>query len=196
MHLVELPDEIWHAIEGRHEIVGLDQRSIVIRLRAEVDLDSVTPPLRGGIDRGFVEAPQRALGERREGPDLLDLVAEQLDPQRFAPGRGKDVDESSAHREVPPLLDALDAFVAGERQVLDHRVDSRLVARCDAERRRPLRSGGDPLGERNRGGADESAGSQDLDRAESFADEMGRRLEAGAVADAPAREEARPVRRR
>ena len=47
---------------------------------------------------------------------------------------GKDVDEPAAHGELAALLDALDALVARERQVLDERVDPRLVAaaRCGA----------------------------------------------------------------
>ena len=112
--------------------------------------------------------------------------------QRLAAGRGEHVDEPAAHGEVSALLDALDALVAGERQVLDESVDPRLVARRDPERRRTLRRGRDAFRQRHRGRADETSGSEHLERPQALADEMRRRLEAGAVADAAAREEADP----
>ena len=74
---------------------------------------------------------ERALGERREGADLLDLVAEELDPQRLAAGRREDVDQAAADRELSAVLDALDAFVAGERELLREPVDAWRVADGD-----------------------------------------------------------------
>ena len=75
-------------------------------------LDEVEAPLGGRVDDRLVDGVQRALRERRERADLLDLVAEELDPQRLAAGRREDVDEPAAHGELAALLDALDALVA------------------------------------------------------------------------------------
>ena len=54
---------------------------------------------------------ERPLGERREGAHLLDLVTEQLDAERLAPGAREDVDDSAAHRELAAFLDPVDALV-------------------------------------------------------------------------------------
>ena len=48
---------------------------------------SCAATLGGRVDRRGLDLPQRPLRERREGADLLDLVAEQLDPERLAAGR-------------------------------------------------------------------------------------------------------------
>jgi hypothetical protein len=58
---------------------------------------------------------ERPLGKGREGPDRLDLVAEELDPQRLPAGRGEDVDDPAPQRELTALLGPVDPFVAGER---------------------------------------------------------------------------------
>ena len=84
-----------------------------------------------------VDLPQCPLRERREGADRFHLVAEELDAERLASGRREDIDQAAAHRELPALLDALDALVARRAPVLGQRVDPRLVAGRDPERRRP-----------------------------------------------------------
>ena len=71
---------------------------------------------------------QRALRERREGAQRLDLVAEELDADRLAAGRREDVDDPAAHGELAALLDAVDPLVAGERELLGELLDPRLVA--------------------------------------------------------------------
>ena len=55
---------------------------------------------------------ERALRERRERPDLLDVVSEELHAQRLAAGAREDVDETAAHCDLPALFHPLDAFVA------------------------------------------------------------------------------------
>jgi hypothetical protein len=80
---------------------------------------------------------QRALRERRKGAHRLDLVAEELDPQRFASGRREDVDQAAAHGELSALLDAVDALVAGEGEALGERVQPGRVARRDLDPLRP-----------------------------------------------------------
>ena len=67
---------------------------------------------RGGVDRRVVDRMERALGERGEGADVLDLVAEKLDAERLATGAREDVDEPAPHRDLAALLDPLYAVVA------------------------------------------------------------------------------------
>ena len=51
LHLVERPDEVGRPVERLHEIGGRLERALLALVRAEVDLDELTPPLGGGIDR-------------------------------------------------------------------------------------------------------------------------------------------------
>ena len=71
---------------------------------------------------------ERALGERRERAHLLDLVAEELDAERLAAGAREDVDEPAAHRDLPALLDPLDALRSRRARALDERVEPDLVS--------------------------------------------------------------------
>ena len=70
---------------------------------------------------------QRPLGEGRERPHLLDLVAEQLHLQRLATGRGEHVDDSSPDGELTALVDPVDALVAGV-DTLGRLIETRLLA--------------------------------------------------------------------
>ena len=156
--LVGLPDDVGWAADGRDEVgrdIG-DQRLAVL-VRAEVGLDEIGPPLGRGIDDRMVRGMQRALRERGEGADLLDLVAEELDAERLATGRGKDVDDPAADGELTTLVDAVDALVAGERERLRQPVDPRLVADTELERGGPLGERREPLGEGGDGCAHEPA---------------------------------------
>src|SRR5262249_9314469 len=145
------------------------------------------------LDQRLVDVAQRALRERREGADPLDLVAEELDPQGLAPGGREDVDDASADGELPALLDALDALVACERERLGERVDARLLPARDAERGGPDLRRRHGIGERSRRGAHEAAAVEQLERAGALADEVRRRLEPRAPAHAPRRQERDPV---
>ncbi len=60
---------------------------------------------------------QRALRERREPPEGLDLVAEQVDPHRPILRRGKQVQQPAADRELTTILDLVDALVSCRDQV-------------------------------------------------------------------------------
>jgi hypothetical protein len=137
---------------------------------------------------------QRPLCERGEGTDRLDLVAEELDPQRLAPGRRVDVDETAAQREVAALLDPVDPLVAGERELLGECLDARLVAGAQAERLRPGLLRGHALRERGRRRDHEAAARQDVEGPVPLADQVRRRLETRFPAHAPAREEADVLR--
>jgi hypothetical protein len=56
---------------------------------------------------------ERALGEDREPAQRLDLVAEELHPNRPLLGRRVDVEDAAADRELTALLDLVGALVAG-----------------------------------------------------------------------------------
>src|SRR5205823_13741674 len=117
---VRRPDEVRRAVERRHEVVR-DRRQLsllAVPLRREVE-----PALGGRIDDGALDGVERALRERREGADRLDLVAEELDPQRLTSRRREHVDQAAADGELAAVVDALDAFVAGERQALGEELD-------------------------------------------------------------------------
>ena len=136
-HVVRLPDEV--GARGRSE--GRDPQGSrrppgVVLLRPEVDLEQVDTPLHRRMDDGVVGRVQRALRERREGAHLLDLVAEELDPERLAAGGREHVDDATAHGELAALVDPLDALVPGERELPGEPVDPRLVADPKRERAR------------------------------------------------------------
>ncbi len=179
-HVVRLPDEVGRAIENRDEVCG-DGRLAVVGKR---HLDAVAAALRGWVDHRVVDVAQRALGERRERADALDLVAEELDPKWLSARRREDVDDPAAHGEVAALLDAVDALVARERERFGKRVDPRFISRRDAQRGGPNGRRRDGLGERERRGADEPAGLEQLERTRTLADEVRRRLEPRAPANA------------
>src|SRR5262249_57724135 len=86
----------------RDEVLGHGRRGVVLVRQRR--FAQVRAALAGGVDSGRVDRMQRPLRERREGSDRLDLVPEELDPQRLAAGGRGDVDQSAANRELPPLL--------------------------------------------------------------------------------------------
>ena len=132
---------------------------------------------------------ERALRERREGADRLDLVAEELDPERLAARGREDVDEPAADGELSALLHPFDALVAGERKLLGETLDAGLLAGGELDPLGPLVGRRQQLRERGRGSADEPARSEDVERPCALADEVRRRLEAGVPADAAARQQ-------
>ena len=186
--LVRLPNKVGRAFHRRHEIVRdrhADGRIVVVR--SEVGLDGVGATLRSRVDDRPLGGMQCTLRERRESTDLLDLVSEELDAERLAPGRREHVDDPAAHRELPSLVDALDPLVPGERERLGEPVHPRLVSDSQLDRRRPrlrrrqaLREGGD-------GSAHEPARVEHVERAEALADEVRRRHETRVERDSAAR---------
>ena len=100
------------------------------------DLGGVDPPFGSRIDGDALGFAERALREGREGADALDLVPEELDPERLAAGAREDVDEPAAHGDLAALLDPLDPLVPGERELLGERLDPRLVAARELDRSR------------------------------------------------------------
>src|SRR5207247_9820195 len=142
-----------------------------------------------GVDGELIDGMQRALRERREGADALDLGAEELDAEGLAAGRRIDVDDAAAQRELPALLGLVDALVAGEREVFHDRVDARVVSGAEANRLGPRLGWGHGFGERGRGCAAEAAAGEHIEGAGPLADEVRRRLGDGAAAEAPAGEQ-------
>ena len=171
-----LPHEVGRPVERRHEVAGNGRRLLAL-LRPQVELPQLAAALGRRVEDGLVDLPQRPLRERRERADLLDLVAEQLDAERLAAGRAEDVDEAAAHRELPPLLHALDPLVAGRGELLGERVEARLVPGRHAQRRRSDVDGRETLGDGDRRRADQSPTLEHLERARTLADEVRRRLE-------------------
>ena len=77
---------------------------------------------------------QGALVGDRERPDLLDVVAPELHPQRVLVGRREDVDDAAAHGELPALLHEVDARVGGVREPAYDVLERRGVARRQLDR--------------------------------------------------------------
>ncbi len=135
-----VPDEIGGR-ERRHEVVGRPGRLVVV---AQGRLDEIETALGGRVDERGLELTQCALRERGEGAERLDLVAEELDPDRLASGRGEDVDDAAADGDLPALLDALRSRVPGQREPLDEPVHARLVADREPDRSGRSSAGGSP----------------------------------------------------
>ena len=189
-YLVRLPDEVRRAVEYADEVVRDRRRRRLQRFVIdERRLAQVGLALGRRIDDGVVDGVQRPLGERREGSHLLDLVAVELDAERLAAGRREDVDNAAANGELAALLGTLDPFVAGQRERLREAVEPGLVAYPKTNARRALRCGRRPLRERRRRGADEPALREHVEGAGSLANEVRRRLEAGAPAHAATRQQ-------
>ena len=148
------------------------------------------PALGGRVDGGLCDLAERALGERRERADLLDLVTEQLDAQRLTSRRREHVDEAAANGELAALLDPFDPLVARRREVLGECVDARLVAGRHLQRRRTGGERRQSLGDGGGRRADEPAAFEHRERTGALADEVRRRLEPRPEPDAARREEA------
>ena len=74
----------------------------------------------------------------------LDLVAEELESNGLAAGRGEDVDDAATDGELASLLRLFHAGIAGESQLLGEPLGARLVANAQANRRRLRPGRGNP----------------------------------------------------
>jgi len=74
----------------------------------------------GGGPQAVLGLAGRALVGDLEDADLVDGVAEELDPQRVLLRRREHVEQSAAHRELAALGDHLDAGVADVDEPRDH----------------------------------------------------------------------------
>ena len=132
---------------------------------------------------------QRALGERRERADLLDVVSEELDAKRLSPRAREHVDETSADGNLSALVDAFGPLVSGECEGLDERVETDVAVRPDLDRFRSRILGRKSFRESARRRADETSSGEDVERSRSFADEVCRGLEPRAELDTAARKQ-------
>ena len=142
---------------------------------------------------------QRALVGDREGADLLDLVAEEVDAVRVVGDRREDVEDAAAHRELAAPRDHVDARV-GEVDELRRRGAPRSYPRPPVGRSIGAMSV-EVVGERlqrgaHRGDDEERACSrspcaqsrQPAQRVEALADDLGARAEALVRQGLPGRE--------
>jgi hypothetical protein len=102
--------------------------------RKRSQLGDVRPVLLGGRDLGELAVLGRelgrrrdlhlfglaeaALGERGEPAQRVDLDVEQIDADGALLGRRVDVEQAAADGELTPLLDLVDALVAGRHEVV------------------------------------------------------------------------------
>ena len=109
--------------------------------------------------------------------------------KRLAARRREDVDETAAHRELSALVGALDSLVAGERERLGQLLEADLLAGRDPDRRRPgVPAGGIGSASAAAEAATSPPAAEDVERTGALADEVRRRLEAGAPVHAAARQ--------
>ena len=144
---------------------------------------------RGDLDE--LGVAQRTLRERREPPQRLDLVAEQVDAHGAVLGRGKHVEQAAADRELAAIFDLIDPLVAGRNELHGDLVEVEELAGLQAERVRAKRRVGNLL--RQRHGADDDHRSrafacfeQRVERRDPQTDEVRRWRQVRLVGDAAA----------
>ena len=127
-------------------------------LGARPRTSSVSSSSRQGGAHSRLDGLQGALVGDREGADLLDVVAPELDPERVLLGRREDVDDAAADRELAALLDQVDPGVRRLGQPPYDVVEVDLVADGELDRLQV----GQPLDLRLQHGA--HRGHDDLER--------------------------------
>ena len=103
-----------------------------------------------GRDLHLLHLPQGALRERREPAQRLDLHVEHVHPHRALLGRGEDVQEPPAQRELPALLHLIDALVARRHELARALLEVEQLALAQGERARAQRGVGHLLRQRHR----------------------------------------------
>jgi hypothetical protein len=150
-----------------------------------------------GRDLDDVDVAERALGERRELAQALDLDVEQLDADGTLARRREQVEDVAAQGELPAVLDLVDALVAHRRELGRRLGEVEQVAGADREAVGAQRRVGHLLGQRD--GGDDDDGRLDtlgglveqrVERRDAQADQVGRRREVRLVGDAAARVDA------
>ena len=100
-------------------------------------------PARPGLDRG--QLGQGPLAGHGEGPDALDLVAPQLDPDRVVLAGREEVDQAAPDGDLAPALDHVGAGVAGRDQPLQQLLEVDPVAGGHGHRLDHVQPGGEWL---------------------------------------------------
>ena len=106
--------------------------------------------LGGGRDLDVIGLAEAALGEGAEPSQRVDLDVEQVDADGALLGRGVDVEQPAADRELAAVLDLVDALVAGGHEVVGGLVEVEQVALAEREAVRAQRGVGDLLAQRDR----------------------------------------------
>ncbi len=110
-HHAGIAEEIERAEEAveRQELGDVRALALVrheLRRDAQLGLE-----LRGGGDLDLLEVGDRALGERGEAAEGLDLDVEEVDADGVVGGRREEIKQAAADRELAAVLDLLDALV-------------------------------------------------------------------------------------
>ncbi len=126
-------DAVDDLVEHLHQVrVAL----VLLRQRGRAGLHAVGQQHLAARRRG--ELPhlgrQRPLVGHRERPDLADLVAPELHPQRVLGGRREHVEDATAHRELAALLDHVDPRVGHVHQPPDELGEVQLDAHLQVHR--------------------------------------------------------------
>ena len=103
--------------------------------------------LAAAVDGDRVEVTRRALVADGERGEAVDLVAPQVDADRFVRRGGEHVDDATAHRELPAVLHLVLAPVPARHQLGQERIELELVARADHHGRGHAQ-GAEPLEQR------------------------------------------------
>ena len=114
--------------------------------------------LGGRRDLDLLRLAERALGERREPAQRLDLDVEEVDAHGAVLGRRVDVQHPAAGGELAAILDLVDALVAGGDELGHALVEVEQLADAQLEGVRAQRGVGHLLAERD-GGDDDDRGA-------------------------------------
>ena len=112
-------DEVEHRVEvvDRQQLGDVGPFGFVGQRGRLSQLAVLGGQLGGRRDLDLLDVAERALREGGEPAQRLDLDVEQVDAHRVVLGRGEDVEQPAADRELAAVLDLLDAFVAGLDQL-------------------------------------------------------------------------------
>ena len=152
-----LTDQIERGAERVNRQQLCDAGPLTVLARELGELTVLERQLGRGVELDPLRLAERALGEGREPADRLDLVAEQLEPRGALLGRGEDVEDPAAERELAALGDLVGAFVSGLGEQLGDVAEVDLLAAVEDEALGPQRSVRDRLGEGDGGGDDDGS---------------------------------------
>ena len=139
LHLVdECGREGFHALHGDAlgELLGhLHQRRV-----AGAEFDRAAPDLIGEKQFATRRRPdptdrlEGPLVRHRERPNLLHLIAPELDPQGVLLGGREDVDQPTANGVLTASLDQVDPHIGGRRKALDHVLKGHRLSGLELDR--------------------------------------------------------------
>ena len=106
-HAPPLRNRLIERVAGRGRAKGL-----AVAGAEALDRFLVEQRFGGGEQGEAVDPPRRPLVGGIEGADALNLVAEEIEPQRLFLAAGEQVDQAAAHREFALVVDRLGADIA------------------------------------------------------------------------------------